>query len=64
MPEPSLPPRDGQDNPARQQLSNTTAPCLPNQAAVQPSPLIPGNLRFNSRDSARRETARPPAANP
>ena len=55
---------DGQDKHARQQLSNTTAPCLPNKAAVQPSPLIPGNLRFNSRDSARRETARPPAANP
>lgn len=64
MPEPSLPPRDGQDKHARQQLSNTTALCLPNKAAVQPSPLIPGNLRFNSRGSARRETARPPAANP
>lgn len=64
MPEPSFPPRDGQDKHARQLLSNTTAPCLPNKVPVHPSPLIPGNLRFNSRGSARRETARSPAANP
>ena len=64
MPEPSLPPRDGQDKLARQQLSNTTAPCLPTKAAVPPRPHIQGNHRFNRRGSARRETARPPAANP